>query len=200
MPSDGSVSDWLNRLACQDASAERELFDRYFFKLVEFARQRGWSAPGGIEDEEDLALIAMNSFFRRASQGQFPELSQHHELWSLLVTIVIRKAINRHKKDSAVKRGGGRAQWRLPSVDDDEPYWPQIEAVANSPGPELLAELNDQLQRAFSVLNSDVLKKVASLRLEGFTNQEIAAHLAVAERTVRRKLDLIRREWAELPD
>jgi hypothetical protein len=46
MSHDGSVTRWLKVLPSEEGSvAERELFDRYFGRLVEFARQKLQSAP-----------------------------------------------------------------------------------------------------------------------------------------------------------
>ena len=39
------------------------------------------------------------------------------------------------------------------------------------------------------------LRQIAQLRLDGYTNAEIAAQLGCALRTVERRLELIRRIW-----
>jgi RNA polymerase sigma factor (sigma-70 family) len=201
MSGDGSVTHWLKQLACEDGSvAERELFDRYFGKLVHLARQKLSAAPRAVEDEEDLALSAIDSFFRRATDGQFPDLSRRHELWSLLVTIVTRKAVNRFKKDRALKRGGRRPGGEPFKHDGDGHATSLAEVMATEPPPEILAELREELHRQLELLENDMLREVAVLRLQGFTNQEIADRLNVAERTVRRKINRIRREWSESSD
>jgi RNA polymerase sigma factor (sigma-70 family) len=196
-PGDGSVTHWLNQLATADDSvAERELFDRYFGKLIGVARQKLSASRRAVEDEEDLALSAMDSFLRRAADGQFPKLSDRDELWSLLVTIVTRKAVNRFKKDRALKRGGG-GQF---GHDGDACVSSLAELVAAEPAPEMLAELREELHHRLNLLEDDTLRDVALLRLQGFTNLEIAQRLGVAERTVRRKINRIRREWTEDSD
>jgi RNA polymerase sigma factor (sigma-70 family) len=201
MSGDGSVTHWLKQLACEDGSvAERELFDRYFGKLVQLARQKLSAAPRAVEDEEDLALSTIDSFFRRAADGQFPDLSRRHELWSLLVTIVTRKAVNRLKKDRALKRGGRHNESDQFRQEGDGHFRAFAELIADEPAPEALAELNEELHRRLSLLDGEMLREVALLRLEGFTNQEIAEQLNVAERTVRRKINRIRQEWTEASD
>ena len=53
MSADGSVTHWLNQLASEDDSvAERELFDRYFGKLVEVARQKLQAASRSIGERK----------------------------------------------------------------------------------------------------------------------------------------------------
>ena len=94
MDSFGSVTHWLGDLANGSVSvAQQELFARYFSKLVSLARQRLRQAPRAAEDEEDVALSAMDSFFRRAGDGAFPHLHDRDQLWAILVTITSRKAI-----------------------------------------------------------------------------------------------------------
>jgi DNA-directed RNA polymerase specialized sigma24 family protein len=173
------------------------LFDRYFGQLVELARQKLSAAPRSVEDEEDLALSAIDSFFRRAGGGQFPQLSQRHELWSLLVTIVSRKAVNRLKKDQALKRGG-TPQECAPHVANGNARARSLDSMAaKEPPPDALVQLNDELHRRLAMLHGDRLREVAVLRLQGYAYLEIAAELGVAERTVRRKIDRIRRTWEE---
>jgi RNA polymerase sigma factor (sigma-70 family) len=201
MPGDGSVTHWLNRLASEEESvAERELFGRYFGKLVEFARLKLQSAPRAVEDEEDLAISAMHSFFRRASGGQFPKLSNRNELWTILITIVARKAVNRLKKDQALKRGGTPNGQNDPRYDGAGHGSALIQLISKQPTPDMLAELNEELLLRLNGLDGELLREVALLRLQGFTNMEIAEQLGVAERTVRRKTERIRREWTEAVD
>jgi DNA-directed RNA polymerase specialized sigma24 family protein len=68
------------------------------------------------------------------------------------------------------------------------------------PTPEVLAELNEELHRRLALLDGEMLRDVALLRLQGYTNLEIAQRLGIAERTVRRKINRIRREWTETFD
>ena len=45
-----------------------------------------------------------------------------------------------------------------------------------------------------------VLRRVALLKLEGYTNPEIATELGITARTVERKLDRIRARWTNCDD
>ena len=72
--------------------------------------------------------------------------------------------------------------------------------MAGEPTPELLAEFNDELFHRLARLEDEMLRDVALLRLQGFTYLEIAQRLGVSERTVRRKIQRIRREWTETLD
>jgi DNA-directed RNA polymerase specialized sigma24 family protein len=53
----------------------------------------------------------------------------------------------------------------------------------------------DECQRLMDELRDDSLRRVALLRMEGYTNEEIARELRCSRRTVARKVELIRRTW-----
>jgi DNA-directed RNA polymerase specialized sigma24 family protein len=53
----------------------------------------------------------------------------------------------------------------------------------------------EECQRLLDVLEDDSLRQVALSRMEGYTNDEIAAQLGCARRTIARRLDLIRKTW-----
>jgi hypothetical protein len=63
---DGSVTRWIGDLKAGGDSAAQHLWARYFHRLVDLARSRLRSTPlaGAIEDEEDAALSAFDSFCR----------------------------------------------------------------------------------------------------------------------------------------
>lgn len=72
-----------------------------------------------------------------------------------------------------------------------------LEAVrdrSQRPGDEQ-AESNELIQRFLEELSEATLRGIVSLKLHGFTNEEIAERLGCATRTVERKLNLIRRLW-----
>jgi DNA-directed RNA polymerase specialized sigma24 family protein len=66
-------------------------------------------------------------------------------------------------------------------------------AVGSEPTPEFAAMVAEEYRRLLERLDDDVLRKVAVLRMEGHTNDEIAEKLGCARRTVARQLALIRR-------
>ena len=56
--------------------------------------------------------------------------------------------------------------------------------------------LDDEHRRLMEVLAEPSLQETASLRLEGWTNEEIAGKLGITRRTVERKLQRIRLIWS----
>src|SRR5262245_26456883 len=105
MSSEGSVSRWLGGLQEGDDGAIRQLWDRYFHRLIALARARLRSAPLRAADEEDVALSAFDSFCRQAEQGRFPNLADRESLWRVLAVITTRKAAHQMRDEARLKRG-----------------------------------------------------------------------------------------------
>jgi RNA polymerase sigma factor (sigma-70 family) len=184
----GSVTCLITQLRNGQAfAAQQELWNRYFAKLVRRARKQLIGKQDAIVDEEDIATSALNSFFGRIQGGQFPELQDRTGLWPLLVTITARKAINALDRERAAKRSTARL--------DDLVNVEQL--IGGELSPSFAAEVADEVRHLFELLHDDTLRTVARLKLEGYTNPEIAELLNVSERTVCRKLDRIRSEWQE---
>jgi DNA-directed RNA polymerase specialized sigma24 family protein len=187
MSAEGSVSNWIDRLKAGDRAATRQLWERYFQRLVSLARARLQGAPRRAADEEDVALSAFHSFCRAAEQGRFPRLLDRDNLWRLLVVLTTRKASHLVRHERQQKR-------RAPAADPDAP---ELEAILGSePTPEFAAQLAEECRRLLDGLGSADLAQVALWKMEGYANEEIAAKLGCVPRTVERKLRLIRSLWA----
>ena len=83
------------------------LWGRYFQRLVRLAGARLPAHCRRSFDEEDVALSAFQSFCERAGRGQFPQLDDRDDLWRLLATITVRKALDTMRHQTRQKRGGG---------------------------------------------------------------------------------------------
>ena len=107
---DGSISCWIDSLKAGNPSAAQPLWERYFDRLVRLAGAKLRSARGFglVEDEEDAALSAFDSFCTGAMQGRYPQLSDRDDLWHLLVVITARKAYDQLERAGSKNSGGGR--------------------------------------------------------------------------------------------
>lgn len=197
--SHGSVTQWIADLREGDESqAQRELWDRYFRRIVALARAKLGTLPKGPADEEDVAISAMQSLFHGFARDRFPQLHDRDNLWSLLAKITARKAINERHKQNAQKRGGGRRPTSIgpaTSGSGSEASLAGCDPADDDLGPEFVVAIEDEMRRLMAELPDDTLRRIAGRKLEGWTSGEIAEELGVVERTVERKLALIRACW-----
>jgi DNA-directed RNA polymerase specialized sigma24 family protein len=196
-PDQRSVTLWLANLR-QGVPEEpaQQLWGRYFDRLVHLARARLRAAPRGPADEEDVALSAFDSFCRGAAEGRFPRLEGRDDLWRLLVSITIRKAQAAARRERRLKRGGGRVVGEDVLGGADPEGDVGLAAFAGDDlDPAFAAEVADEFRRLLGALDDDLLRRIAVLRMEGHSNEEVAARLGCGLRSVERKLGLIRKAW-----
>jgi DNA-directed RNA polymerase specialized sigma24 family protein len=197
MSPDQDITHWIGQLKQGDEQAAERVWGLYFEKLVRLAARRLRGLSKRDRDEEDVALSAFHSFYQRASDGQFSRLENRDDLWRLLVTITARKSSSLIKHQMAAKRGGGKTRGESVFRGVDGPHPMGIEQIAAD---EPSAEFADGVFNTCSELLTgldDSLRKIALLKIEGYTNVEIAKELGIATRSITRKITLIRQKWEE---
>jgi DNA-directed RNA polymerase specialized sigma24 family protein len=206
MPSGESVTDWIHQLKEGERAAVQKLWERYFPRLVRQTRRWLRRTPVKAVDAEDIALSAFDSFCRRAEQGRFPKLFDRDDLWQLLVVIAFRKACNQVKHEAGQRPRNGQVYEAsaLAMEDADDAGSIFCHLIGREPDPALVVEMADSCRRLLEMLLTAELRDVAVWKMEGYTNEEIAAKLKGGKgrslATVERKLALIRTIWAkEIP-
>ena len=210
MSDQGSVTHWIVALKDGDLAAAAPLWQRYYRQLITLARNRLRSSKSRAADEEDVVQIAFQSFFQAITKGRFPELNDRDGLWRLLVVITAKKAMKQLTHEQRQKRGGpvkngisknrsapnGTAQPSL-GIDtigtDDEAALAAF--IDPEPTPDFAVQVVDECRRLLVDLGDEKLRRVAVWKMEGYSNDEIAALLDCSRRTVARKLDAIRTIW-----
>jgi DNA-directed RNA polymerase specialized sigma24 family protein len=194
-----SVTQWIDRLKAGDPDAAQKLWERYFRRLVGLARKKLRAAPRRAADEEDVALSAFDSFCRGAGQDRFPRLQDRLDLWQLLVLLTARKALDLAQHERRLKRGGGAVldEAALPRPADSSAQEAALEGIESlAPTPAFAAQVAEECRRLLERLDSE-LRNVALRKVEGYSNEEIAAQLGCGLRTVERRLRLIRGIWEQ---
>jgi len=192
--SDSSVTRWLERLETGDDVAAAKLWNAYFDRLVHLAHGRLQAKFAKVNDAEDIALSAFHSFCQGVENKKFPALSDRDGLWRLLVSITIHKLLHVVRDQKRIKRGGQFQELHgLDSSSDSIAAVNQI--VSREPSPDFALEVAEQYQEMMHSLEDKELIQLATWKMEGYTNDEIAKKLNRATRTVERKLQLIRKIW-----
>ncbi len=194
MPSEGSVTHWLDDVRRGDSAAAQAIWERYFRQLVHFARTRLVGLRRSTADEEDVALAALASFFDAVQHDRFPRLEDRHDLWRLLLSITARKAVDLRRRETRQRRGGGKAagQSAVPGELSAECL---DEIVGNEPTPEFAVMMLEQCRILLDDLDEPDLQSLALAKLQGYSNEEIAAQWVCSIRTVERRLHRIRKRW-----
>jgi RNA polymerase sigma factor (sigma-70 family) len=184
------ITLWLQQLKAGDPRAARPLWEKYFRRLVGLARLRLLSRFR--TSAEDVALSALDSFFRGAAANRFPLLDDRDDLWQVLVMIACRKVYDLVEYEQREIRDHRRTQ----SLDGEDAR----ELLGAEPDPAMAAEFADEMARQLGLLPDELVRNIAARKLDGYTNKEIAALLGCSVTAVERKLKLIRKQWKkELP-
>ncbi len=168
----------LRRIGDGESAAERLLFDRYYWRLVSYARTGMNGRLQQVEPASDLAQSAMKSVllgipaqeFSQSSR-EFP-LSSNESLWPLLVSVTLNKIRNRGRKHGGPSR---RIALKVPLTD----Y--QILVAGNDQQAE--CEISDLVERLLGSF-SNRRRQVLEMLLDGFKAVEIARELKMSKRTV----------------
>jgi DNA-directed RNA polymerase specialized sigma24 family protein len=198
LSSPGSVTLWIGQLKGGARDAAQPLWERYFSKLVGRARRKLAAGPRRLADEEDVALSAFKSFCNAAEKGRFPQLNDRDDLWQLLIVLSDRKAYDLLRFECRQRRGSSRVMDEAALAGGDSSAEPGLAGVAGQePTPEFTAQVAEECRRLFGLLDDAELQRLALRKMEGYSVAEIAAELGCAARTVKRRLQLIRRIWHE---
>jgi RNA polymerase sigma factor (sigma-70 family) len=201
MANEGSVTQLLQGFCDGDGEAFAGLHARYWPTLVAIARQKLRYVSRRAADEEDVAQQAFWSFYQSVRSGRLPNLVSRHDVLAALTHITVCKAINQIERElGTAKRGKGRVRGEsaldyLVGQSSARPGLQQVAESACLPDEEVL--LRDCYDHYLSRLPESV-REVARLHLAGLSNREIAEELDCVERTVERKLALLRGQWRAL--
>lgn len=194
---DKSVTLWIQDLKDGNETAAAQLWERYFDKLVRVASRKLGSAARRIADEEDVAVSVFNGLCQGAAAGRFDQLQNRDDLWSLLVAIAGKKAVDQVRRQTSQKRGGTglRGESVFQNAADDAAGFDQF--LDAEPTPEFLLIVEEENQRLFDLLRDDTQRDIARYRMAGYSNEQIAEKVGISVRSVVRKLGVIKEAWSQ---
>lgn len=179
----GSVSGWLYDLKEGDRSAVGKIWDRYFDRIVAFAKRKMGSVPRSVQDEEDFAIVAFAQFVEGAELGKFQRINDRADLWQIISMITLRRVLNANRR-----LGTRRREVEVEEID-------QLLSASSDFLDGMNNDFNDLIQQLPERGQSIVRQK-----LMGFSNQEIASKLDMSVATVEREFRKIRERWAVLAE
>jgi RNA polymerase sigma factor (sigma-70 family) len=197
MSSASSVTVWLEQLRDGDSHAAQRLWERYWTRLIGVAHARLAGRRRGPADAEDAAQEAFEAFFRAARAGRYPQLEDRDDLWRLLVRITENKARDLIKGEKRAKRGDGQViSMHVPAAGSSLAD-PLNRHPDPAPTPEFAVEAMEEFRRLLALLGDEELQRIALLKMEGYTREEIAREFGCVPDTIGRRLRLIRAVWTE---
>ncbi len=196
-PFDQSITFWIHRLKAGDTAAAQPLWDHFFQQLVGVARRRLGGSSRRVADEEDVAATAFKSLCMGVADGRFERLDSRDDLWQILVALASRKAVDQIRKQMTHKRGGGQVRGDSVLFSDGDVPGNFDQFLSQSPTPDLIAAMDEECTNLLARLPDDTLRRIATLRLEGYINEEIAETMVMSPRTIERKLAAIRDCWSQ---
>jgi RNA polymerase sigma factor (sigma-70 family) len=180
-PETQSVTRLIRAAQDDRASAVGPLLAVYFDRLVRLARRRLQGLPGMANYDEDLALRSFYSVYRRIRDPERPlQVTGRDDLWRLLAARTICRAIDLIRRHRPGEVPGEHDLERL---------------LTREPTPEEAAAMADECRRLLDLLGEPELRQIALWKVEGYTNEEIAARLDCVPRTVERRVRRIRLLW-----
>lgn len=189
MSKNTNVSHWIDLVKAGDSVAANRIWQHYFDRLVRSVRARLYGQNRAVSDEEDIVLSVFDSFYNAAENGRFPDLSDRDDLWRLLLRMAARKVVDKRRRDLRQRRGGDVKHLPLDRAGEDGNI---IEAIGTEPSPEMVLMMQESVEQLFFHLGVGQLRDLAGAKLEGYSNAELAQRFGCSERTIERRLHLIR--------
>lgn len=141
-----------------------------------------------VADEDDVALDAFTAFLKRTAEGAYPALQTRDDLWRVLVRVTYTYAWKQIRFFRRLKRSGD-----LQTLSED---FVLSSLASQDPPPDVVVGLSETLNQLLGGLPDKEIRTIAIRRLEGCTNEEIAAELNRSLTTIERRMRLIRECWS----
>ena len=164
----------IGGLRTGNAEVLQEFMGRYRPALERLASRRIDRGLQRRVGPETIAQSVCRTFMRRTREGQF-ELTDGESLWGLLCALALTKIREKIRFHRRQKR------------DIDREVALDGAAEAAAPSPEAQVAFADQLEHEIASFSEEE-RLIFDLRLQGSTQEGIAAQAACSESTVRRVL------------
>jgi RNA polymerase sigma-70 factor (ECF subfamily) len=172
---------WLQ----ESDEAARYLFENYGERLMALARRRISPRLASRVDPEDILQSVFRTFFGRLKDGRF-QIDNPDDLLKLLVRITIHKTLRQIAFHRAAKRDPQQE-----AAQSDQAQDQLLGVHGREPDPEVAITFVDQLDHLLGKLGPQE-RQILEMRLQGYSNDEIAEKLNIYDRKIRRVFERIR--------
>jgi RNA polymerase sigma factor (sigma-70 family) len=202
--SEHSVSRYIEGLRAGNNEATQKIWERFIQRLVQLANRKLSSTPRSSADGEDVVQQAFSEFFMQVQEGRFPKLHDRDDLWQILAMLVDRRAKDQIRRQTTQRAGGGKVINVTGAQNDKAAPDPILSMPSRSPNVHEAMEFVDTLREHLTLLTEEQ-QEVALLKLQGYSNKEIAVEItsnerSISLRTVERTLGRIRSHWEDVWD
>lgn len=189
-PLENSFAELMRRVQGGDPTAEERLWNEFYEKLLKHVegRVRRRGVPTGLLDEEAVTASVLESVFKCAKQGRLQNVQDWSELFRLMLAMANRKFVDHWRRATAQR------------VYPETPIVPLPDDGVEVPDAQLAAcsvTFDERLSGLMTLLPDDLHRKIAVLRLAGYTLAEVGIEVNRAVPTVNRKWRNVRRIWAD---
>jgi RNA polymerase sigma-70 factor (ECF subfamily) len=168
-----------------DQEAARLLFELYAERLMTLAKWRVGARLTSRVDPEDILQSVFGTFFRRLREGHF-QFQDQDDLLRLLVRITLHKTLKQISYQTAAKRDPHQEVGQ--EVESNEGLG---QVLAREEPPDVAIAFMDQWEAIMRRLGSQE-RQILEMRMQGFTNEEIAKKLGIYDRKIRRLVEHVR--------
>ena len=179
------ATDLIEQWRDGDSDAATKLYELYCERLMRVVSGQLLERYQQQIDPEDVLQTAFRTFFGRVSEGEFA-FEDDKDVWKLLVTVVLNKLRRQVRHMNAQRRDVRR------EIRGEADFDGQIASdLSRPPGIQEAVEFAELINDLFQFLPEDE-RKLLQLRIEGYSQKEIAEELDVTDRTVRRMWERVR--------
>jgi RNA polymerase sigma-70 factor (ECF subfamily) len=173
----------------------RQLYEQYAERLLACARRRISQRLASRVDPDDVVQSVFRTVVGRMKEGRF-EIKDQDDLCKLLTRITVNKTLRQVEFHKAAKRNPNLEQGQSERAEEE-----LRRVLDKGPGPEAEVVFADELEHFMNQLRPEE-QRILELKMNGYSNREIAEQLGSYERKVTRVIERIRGllEQEELPE
>jgi RNA polymerase sigma factor (sigma-70 family) len=166
--------------------AAREMYETYVSYVLRCVRHRMWRRLRSQFDSQDFVQAVWASFFNE--RKNLPDFQTPEDLTAYLIAMARNKVVMQGRNGQTDVRDLLRE-----TPLDEAGEGASAHPTSRDPTPSALAMYHEQFDRLVMRQPAEV-RRVAALRTEGNTYQEIAERLDIAECTARRSIQKLKEE------